>query len=139
MHCDYRLENLAKAFCKALITLKKDPSIEDIVVTQSSTMELYLNKCLADTKQIAINIEYLHPQKSINKIFKLCNIERTGVRLAKESLIWQIYNHLPELENSYDSIKSYIHHDKQSLAIRRYQLASVISGVFDNYMGYRGD
>ena len=139
MRCDYRLENLSEYFCKELTAIKPDPFIEDIVVTQSSTMELYLNKCLADSKQIAINIEYLHPQRSINKIFKLCDIEQTGVRLSKDSLMWQIYSLLPELEKKYAAIKSYIHHDASNLAIRRYQLAQVISGVFDNYMGYRGD
>jgi exodeoxyribonuclease V gamma subunit len=139
MHCDYRLEFLAAIFCDNLTQCKQDPFIEDIVVTQSSTMELYLNKCLADTKQVAINIEYLHPQRSINKIFKLGEIEQATGRLSKDCLIWQIYSLLPSLEDKYSSIKSYIHHDESSLAIRRYQLAKVISGVFDNYMGYRGD
>ena len=139
MHCDYKLENLSDLFCENAAAKKSDPFKEDIVVTQSKTMELYLNKKLADTRQIAINIDYLYPRKSINTIFQLCGLPQTAAHLNPEIFIWQIYQHMPYLEDNYPVIHSYIHHDESSLSLRRYQLSSIISTIFDSYMGYRGD
>lgn len=139
MRCDYRLEKLADFFCDNLTVRKDDPFIEDVVVTQSRTMELYLNKQLADKKQIAANIKYLYPRNSINAIFKSANLPQTPLQLNADVMVWQIYQQLPALEAKYPVINGYIHHDQSSVFIRRYQLARVISGIFDYYMGYRGD
>ncbi len=140
MKCDYKLENLISEFCKDINKLKDDPFESDIVITQSSAMQSYLNRKLATINTIAINIDYIQPRNFICKLFKLCEININEKRFEKETLTWKIYSLIPELENNpiYTTLKNYIENDINKKDIRRYQLSKVIADIFDNYVAYRG-
>ncbi len=139
MKTDYQLENLSEAFCKDMNKTKADPFLSDIVITQSSSMESYLNRKLADKNQIAVNINYISPRIFITDIFKICNIDIKENRFARETLIWKIYKMLPEMENKYEVIRNYVESDKNNKSFKRYQLANEITNVFDTYIAYRGE
>ena len=139
MYCHHKLEDLTALFCRNGANLRDDPFQTDKVITQSNTMELYLNKSLADRKQITINIDYLHPRAAINWIFHQAHINCSDPELNEAILVWKIYALLPELEQQYQQLQHYFKRALNDQDLHRYQLAAVIARIFDYYMGYRGD
>ena len=125
MQSEYNLEDLTEFFCENLTTHQNDPFEENVVICQSKTMEQYLNKNIADKKVIAANIEYRFPRNSINDILKLYPKTELVTKLNPASMVWEIYNLLPELEKNqqYPSLKNYVDVDNRFPDFRRYQLA----------------
>jgi len=139
--CDYQLENLSEIFCADINKLKEDAFEQDIVITQSASMESYLNRCIATNNNISINVRYMQPRNFISEMFKLCGLNIDEQRFSKKTMLWQILKLLPELEKNaiYAPLKNYVEEDMTQIDYRRYQLAKVIADLFDNYVAYRGE
>ncbi len=138
---DYKLDNLSSSLADNIVNSKKDPFKPNIVICQGKSMELYLNKTIADKKTIAANIQYRFPRNSINDILNLYDENSNVTRLDLNIMIWDIYFLLFELidKADYKPLKDYINADDSSKELRQYQLSRQIASVFDFYIGYRGD
>ncbi len=135
----HTLDYLAEILCNKLVAKQDNPFAENIVISQSKTIKIYLNKHMADISNIAANTTYLYPRNSINFILEICGVESPNCGLDRDSMTWQIYQLLPEMGKEFPQIKNYCEFNDGDKYTRRYQLSKVIAGIFDNYMGYRAD
>ena len=108
MYCNWQLEKLSIVFSQNIAIAGNDPFKSDQVVTQSRTMELYLNKTLADLRQIAVNIDYLQPRAAIQRIFHQAGVHYNDYALNETVILWKIYALLPEFEQKYPVLSNYI-------------------------------
>lgn len=137
--CDYDLERLGRKLAAELSKPRSDPFERDVVVCQNRTMELYLDKLVADLSGIAAGTDYQYPRGAVFNTLIAGGVPGASIRFSSETLQWRIYSKLPELEGKHREIASYVEHHVGSRDRRRYQLAREIASVFDYYVGYRGD
>ncbi len=135
-----RLEVLSQRLAEVTATPLPDVFQKEIVIVQSRGMARWLNYQIAQSHDIAANIEFPFPRGFAYKLFS-----RLNAGISKDSpwdpgvLLWRVMRALPPLlqERAFFSVNAY--QDGESSELRLYQLASRIAQAFDQYIVFRPD
>ena len=133
-----RLENLFTALCSLLADPVSDPLAAEIIVVQNPGMARWLSQNIALQTGIAANLAFPLPATFFWDIFSRTLGELPDLAAFERNvLLWRV---LAELENlssapAMEDISSYLNDDKDGS--KKFQLASRITDIFDQYMVYR--
>ena len=111
---------------------------KDVVVMQSHGMAKWLNLELAKENGISAQLDCPFIKGFIVQILQACDLLGENHLWDREVLTWRIYKNLPILEErcaAAQAIKDYVKGDP----LRRYQLATQLSSLYDEYMIFRPD
>lgn len=134
-----RLEILADSIADVLQTPPDSPLLPEIIVVQSLGMKHWLSLEIAKRMGICANYKFLFPNHIIQEIFNNITGYILDERLFdKEIISWKIMNVLPGCsgKKGFESIDNYL---AGSNPLKLYQLSSIISDIFDQYLTYRPD
>ena len=113
-----------------------DPFYKPHVLVRNQGMATWLKRQLAQKSGLAMQIEFPHPQSLLKEILDAQVID-------PESLKWQIFQQLPSLlgKPDFQHLRDYLESSGNTpeSELKRYQLAGIISGIFDKYLLYRPD
>ncbi|WP_085247613.1 exodeoxyribonuclease V subunit gamma [Gilliamella mensalis] len=118
----------------------EDVFTSDIVMVQSQGMAQWLQIALADELGIVANVDFLFPTQLIWQLYQTllpdAPIENS---YSIEAMSWRLYYLLPQVigQPEFSALKHYLDIDKQDK--KRYQLATRIARLFDQYLVYRPD
>ncbi len=135
-----RLEVLFDALCRIFTTPLDDPLTQEIIVVQNPGMARWLSQHIAQQTGIAANLDFPLPATFIWDIFRRTLGELPDLSAFDRSiLLWRIMARLEELQAdpSMREIALYLEDDGDG--DRRFQLAGIISNLFDQYLVYRPD
>ncbi|PJE79376.1 RecBCD enzyme subunit RecC [invertebrate metagenome] len=124
------------------LLLQKNPPVNPLtseqILVQSPGMAQWLQLSLAQELDIAAAIDFPLPASFLWKMY--CQVlpdvpERSAFN--KEAMSWKIILLLDDLidQPEFSALAGYLAHDNQH--IKRYQLASKIADIFDQYLVYR--
>ncbi|MCU0735643.1 MAG: exodeoxyribonuclease V subunit gamma, partial [Methylotetracoccus sp.] len=136
-----RMERLAERLAAVTSEPLSDAFAPEIVVTQSLGMAHWLALQLAQHCGIAANLRFMLPPAVIWDLFRREQDqslpERSG--FDRTALTWQIFGRLPARlgEPAFSPLRTYLAGDNPEL--KRYQLASRIADLFDQYLVFRPD
>ncbi|MWP62599.1 exodeoxyribonuclease V subunit gamma [Gilliamella sp. Pas-s25] len=118
----------------------EDVFTPDIVMVQSQGMAQWLQIALADELGIVANVDFLFPTQLIWQLYqKLLPDAPIENSYSIEAMSWRLYYLLPQVieQPEFSALKHYLDIDKQDK--KRYQLATRIARLFDQYLVYRPD
>jgi exodeoxyribonuclease V gamma subunit len=156
VYCGNRLEDLVRRFSEVMVeNMPEDPFRKTQIVTHSSGMAKWLRQELAKCGDFRIsgNMDILFPGNFFQKwVFDpMIRRDRDGGRrvaggetdppFSGEIMKWLIMKALGselKVDPAFRDLTEYIGGGTDA-EIRRYQIASRISGLFDRYMTYRPD
>ncbi|OCG14853.1 exodeoxyribonuclease V subunit gamma [Gilliamella sp. WF3-4] len=118
----------------------EDVFIPDVVMVQSQGMAQWLQIALADELGIVANVDFLFPTQFIWQLYqKLLPNAPTENSYNIESMTWRLYYLLPQVikQPEFSALSHYLNDDKHDR--KRYQLATRIAWLFDQYLVYRPD
>ncbi|OCG24027.1 exodeoxyribonuclease V subunit gamma [Gilliamella sp. App2-1] len=118
----------------------EDVFTPDVVMVQSQGMAQWLQIALADELGIVANVDFLFPTQFIWQLYqKLLPDAPIENGYSIESMSWRLYYLLPQVieQPEFSALKHYLDIDKQDK--KRYQLATRIARLFDQYLVYRPD
>lgn len=129
------LENLANKFSEHTRT-NTNVFGTNLVMTQTEGMGSWLAIEVAKNNGIFANHSFENPGAFINRIFKLADLW-VDSHYGKQNLRWMIFSLLGknEFTQSFPLVSKYFEEDK----LKRFQLATEVADVFDQYMIYRPD
>lgn len=135
-----RLENLCTQWRAVIATPLADPMAPEIVVVHNQGMAQWLARQTAFAEGIAANLQFPLPGRFIwDLLHRLTDSLPEEDLFAKPVLLWRISRLLPEGADHplFAEISAYLRDDADGR--KRYQLASRIADLFDQYMVYRPD
>ncbi len=135
-----RLENLFSLLCNTLARPLADPLTTEIIVVQNPGMARWLSHHIAQATGIAANLDFPLPASFIWRIFEYTLSELPDLsNFNKEILLWRILSELKELSRdpSMIEIEKYLENDNDG--VKTFQLAGMISDLFDQYQVFRPD
>ena len=136
LYISNNLGELQKQLSKNLRTQTNGVFHQDILVTQTEGMNRWLSIELADSLNIFSNARFFKPNGFITDIFKLARVV-DDQDFSTEKLRWVIFQLLDDKEfiEKFNLVSSYYEGDE----IKRLQLATRVSDLFDQYLIYRPD
>ncbi|MEJ2455036.1 MAG: exodeoxyribonuclease V subunit gamma [Candidatus Thiodiazotropha sp.] len=137
LHQSNRLENLARRLSELLGRPVDDPLQADWVVVQHPGMARWLSLTLADSLGIAANLEFPLPAVFVWQAFRQL-LEEVPERDSYQpnALTWRLYAVLAgmDLEHAAKPLAAYL---ETGDALRGFQLAQELAGLYDRYLLYR--
>lgn len=138
IHTSNRLEYLVQALVNVIKANPQPPLIQETIVVQSKGMERWVSMELAKQLGVWANGYFPFANAMLWRLFKetLGYLPDTSL-FEREVMVWSLMEILPDfLENQeFIEIINYLQGDEQH--IKRFQLASRIADVFDQYLMYR--
>jgi exodeoxyribonuclease V gamma subunit len=138
IHTSNRLEYLVQALVNVIKANPQPPLIQETIVVQSKGMERWVSMELAKQLGVWANGYFPFANAMLWRLFKetLGYLPDTSL-FEREVMVWSLMEILPDfLENQeFIEIINYLQGDQQH--IKRFQLASRIADVFDQYLMYR--
>ncbi len=131
---------LFDTLCRIFTTPLDDPLTQEIIVVQNPGMARWLSQHIAQQTGIAANLDFPLPATFIWDIFRRTLGELPDLSAFDRSiLLWRIMARLEEMQadSSMQEIALYLEDDGDG--DRRFQLAGMISNLFDQYLVYRPD
>lgn len=136
-----RVEKLLGPLAASLQTPLADPFASEQIVVHSAGMERWLTLQLAQRMQIAANLEFPYPGRLVQQAFEtVLGLEHETLKAwDSDTLLWAVLAGLDELLDApaFKALRGYVAQDPRGL--KRYQLATRITRVFDRYGTYRPD
>ncbi|MFQ6372427.1 exodeoxyribonuclease V subunit gamma [Shewanella sp. YIC-542] len=120
----------------------QSPLAQEQILVQSPGMSTWLQLEIAKHNGIAAALDFPLPSSFV---WDLCHTLLPDVpkenAFTKEAMTWKLLGLLPQLvdEAEYAPLKRYLEGDLQQLPLKRFQLASRIADIFDQYLVYRPD
>lgn len=139
IHASNYLENLSHALAEVVKQPLARPLDAEIIVIQHLSIKHWLSLQLAEKLGIWANCHFPFLHNLLRKVFKATLNTQIVDPFTQEMMEWTIMKILPyylEL-NEFAAIKTYLQDDQQGL--KRFQLASRIANLFDNYMIFRSE
>ena len=145
-----KIEALLAQLVKLLLQQETSPLKSQTVVVENPGLAHWLKMQLANSLGIAANIEFPMPSRFFWQIQRSIqpDLDEESV-FSKDTLTWLILECLetPELLNqpSFELLNTYLNdHDSnpvsdQQQALKRYQLATTIADLYDQYLVFRPD
>lgn len=136
LYISNRLDELKKQLAQSLVNQSQGVFHKDVLITQTEGMNRWLSIELADSLSVFGNAEFCKPNGFISSIFKLAEIVNDQ-DFSTEKLRWVIFQLLEDKEfiEKFDLVSKYYEDDE----IKRLQLATRVSDLFDQYLIYRPD
>ena len=139
LHASNRTENLLKHLA-AVIEASPQASIfaKEYIVIQSQGMERMISQAMADHFVSWCGYAFLLPVSFLQDISARLGMVITPDAFERNYLTWRIEEKLLTLDdNVYEPLKKYLVDDNRG--VKRYQLASRLAHVFDQYQLMRPD
>jgi exodeoxyribonuclease V gamma subunit len=136
LYISNRLDELQSELSKDLRQQTTSVFHKDVLITQTEGMNRWLSIELAKSLNIFANAEFHKPNGFISKVFQLAKVVDSQ-DFSTEKLRWVLYKLLnePEFIEKFDLVAQYYEGDE----IKRLQLATRVSDLFDQYLIYRPD
>ena len=120
----------------------RDPLAEEIILVQSPGMAQWLQWQIAEKKGIASNLRFPMPASFIWQQYtqNLSHVEQDNA-FNKAYMTWRLMGLIPTYleEPAFEPLRLYLQQSGKSEQQKRYQLASKIADLFDQYLVYRSD
>ena len=130
---------LTDIFCERALHIDTDPFVPSTVIVQSYGTGQWLKIQLAGRQGISANIESMLPAHFIWELYRKLLNQPQQSPLSLELLTWRLMSILKiEDSSQFEAIDRYLRGPGDT-DLRRYQLASKIAGLFDQYLMYRPD
>ncbi len=140
LHTSNRLETLAESLAQTIRAPLRSPFQPELVVVQSQGMARWLKLQLAGQHGICANYVFPFPRFFCAEVLAANSAEPVGQPMqGREVMLWEIMRLLPELleQPEFRSLKDYL---ADAADVRkRFQLASQIANLFDQYLVFRPD
>lgn len=147
-----KIEALLAQLVKLLLQQDCHPLKSQTVVVENPGLAHWLKMQMANALGIAANIEFPMPSRFLWQVQRCVqtDLDEESV-FSKETLTWLVLECLetPSIMNqpSFDLLQSYLKGDTEGaasqndlqLAVKRYQLASNIADLYDQYLVFRPD
>ncbi len=141
-----RLENLVFLLERVMQTSNANVLSEEIILVQSKGMQHWLNLKLADSRGISMNLSFSLPMAFFwNQIRAVLGKETVPEQSSytREVLSWRLYDLLASDEVIQNSLcqepVNYYFNAKGDDAEKRFQLASQLADLFEQYLIFRPD
>src|SRR5687767_8004863 len=138
IHQSNRLETLADALAELTLQPLASPFSSEVVVVQSRGVARWLSLGLADRLGVCANVRFPFPTAFAWELYRVvCGDVPEQSAFDPEVLTWRILGVLPELEALplFGPVTAYVRGD----VLRRFELASRLAPLFDDYLVYRPD
>jgi exodeoxyribonuclease V gamma subunit len=138
IHQSNRLETLADALAELTLQPLASPFSSEVVVVQSRGVARWLSLGLADRLGVCANVRFPFPTAFAWELYRVvCGDVPEQSAFDPEVLTWRILGVLPELEALplFGPVTAYVRGD----VLRRFELASRLAPLFDEYLVYRPD
>lgn len=138
-----QLESLADVVEYWLSNHPLPPLAEDILLVNNNGMGQWIRQKLAHNQALGIvaGMDVLLPSRFIWRVYREVLGDKIPQEqpLAKAALVWRLYRLLPTLivQPDFQPLASFLQDDYQQR--KRYQLASQLADLFDQYQVYRSD
>jgi len=135
-----RMEILADRLAETLSRAPDDPLAEEIIVVQSAGMQRWVSMSLAARNGICTNVRFPFPKAFLREILSSAGpAAAVDERLEPDVLAWRIHRILGRLDKRpvFAPVRDYLAADAG--AVRRFELASHLAHLFDQYLVFRPD
>ncbi len=135
-----RMEILGRRIAEVLEAPLSSPLEKEVIVVQSRGMERWLRMQLATHHGVCANVQFPFPNAFVDDIFQSVLGELPERSLFDPAIMtWQILGLLPGCaeQSGFEEIRSYLGGVRGEF--KKYQLAAVISDLFDQYLTFRPD
>ncbi|HOD29667.1 MAG TPA: exodeoxyribonuclease V subunit gamma [Syntrophales bacterium] len=133
-----RMEVLADRLAEILAAPLVEPFAPEIVLVQSRGMERWLSMALADRHGVCTNVRFPYPTHFVHALFQAVD-PALPARSPYEPAVmtWDLVDLLSALPDrpEFQPLTAYLGDDGNGL--KRYQLASRIAALFDQYLLFR--
>jgi len=136
LYISNNLGELQKKLSENLRGNKSGAFHNDVLITQTEGMNRWLSIEVAESLEVFANAQFFKPNGFISDIFKLAKIV-DNQDFSTEKIRWVIFQLLDKTEfiEKFDLVSRYYQDDE----IKRLQLATRVSDLFDQYLIYRPD
>jgi len=134
------MEILADRLAETLSRAPDDPLAEEIIVVQSAGMQRWVSMSLAARNGICMNVRFPFPKAFLREILSSAGpAAAVDERLEPDVLAWRIHRILGRLDKRpvFAPVRDYLAADAG--AVRRFELASHLAHLFDQYLVFRPD
>ncbi|MEZ4226457.1 MAG: exodeoxyribonuclease V subunit gamma [Polyangiaceae bacterium] len=128
-----RTECLAEGLAALLREPVGSPLSAEVVVVQSRGMERWLSMALAARLGVAAGVEFPFPRAFVERVLGVPRVDGQGARFTRERLRFALLEELQHLRDP--AVLRYLKNDETG--IKRYELATELANVFDQYVVYR--
>ena len=138
IHQSNRLDALADALASVTSAPLASPFATEVVIVQSRGVARWLSLSLARTAGICANIRFPFPTAYAWELYRAIQPDvPEHSPFAPEVLAWRIVDALPALEatEAFAPVRHYVRGD----ALRRFELATRLAALYDEYLVYRPD
>jgi exodeoxyribonuclease V gamma subunit len=140
LHQSNRLERLAEDLAQVLSVPVGPALAPETIAVQSNGMARWLRMRLADHLGIAANLDFPLPSSLVWRLFgRLLPEVPDQSPYDREVLIWRLMGMIPGLVDAEAFAPLRVHLANTQDDLRRYQLASRIADLYDQYLVYRPD
>jgi len=139
LHSSNRTENLSLHLVKVIESMPlSDPFAQEIFLIQSQGMERWLSQQLAHYLGVWGNYNFLFPNEFFNRLGQRIDPHFQTTAFDRSLMIWRFEQLLRQLDDDcFEPIRIYLNGDNS--ALKRFQLASQLAQVFDQYQIMRPD
>lgn len=141
VHQSNRLDVLAHVLNQYLgVPVNEDPLTPEVIIAQNPGMAQWLKLQIAEAQGIAAGLEFPMPASFIWQVIQGLDPEVPEVSsYSRDRLAWRIMGLLPKhlAAPEFGSLARYLADDESGL--KRWQLATRVADVFDQYLVYRPD
>jgi exodeoxyribonuclease V gamma subunit len=140
LHTSNRLETLAESLAETLRRPLQSPLQPEVVMVQSQGMARWLKLQLAGRHGVCANYSFPFPRIFCAEVLAANSASPTGQPApGREVMLWEIMRLLPEMldQPEFSPLKNYLA-DADDVR-KRFQLASQIANLFDQYLVFRPD
>ncbi len=135
-----RLENLLRELSRLLIIAPAPPMQAEQIVVQHPGMGQWVQRQLAQQVGIAANLEFPLPGRFIGSLIEQILGENSASHLfSRDVLLWRIYQELPSFCSTTPGKPLAAYVSGLDANLKTYQLAGVLSDLFDQYQVFRPD
>ena len=140
LYTSNRLEILAAQLAEVLRIPLSSPLMSEIILVQSKGMERWISMELAARLGICANYRFPFPNHFVYQVFREFIPDLPEASPFDPAIMaWEIMKILPPCltREGFESLRGYLRED--SIHLKRYQLATRIADLFDQYLLFRPD
>ncbi|HIF54498.1 MAG TPA: exodeoxyribonuclease V subunit gamma, partial [Methylococcaceae bacterium] len=139
LHSSNKTENLLAHLTTVIENMPlSNPLAAETFLIQSQGMERWLSQQLANHFKVWANYQFLFPGKFFSSLAAQIDVQLNDDFFDRDLMLWRFESLLRELDQAeYPLLLHYLSGD--NIDLKRYQLASQLSQIFDQYQMMRPD
>jgi exodeoxyribonuclease V gamma subunit len=135
-----KLEILVTQLAQLLQERPALPMLPETIVVQHQGMGQWVRRQLAQRLNIAANLKFPLPGRFIGELMEQLLGQQQELQLfGREVLTWRLYQLLPEFSQNEQGVALKKYTQSENTPLKPYQLASILSNLFDQYQIFRPD